>query len=255
MEEISPDLDDIQKLVDLITTAHHCVAFTGAGISTLSGIQDFRGKNGLYKTMNADNMFDINRFKQDPSEYYRLAKDFIYGLDDKKPSTVHRVLALLEERGYLDAIITQNVDLLHQKAGSKKVLEIHGTPAVHRCMTCSFTMGFQEVATLVRRDEIPTCPDCGGAIKPDITFFGEMLPREALEAADRHARKADLMLILGTSLIVYPAAALPEKTLRGGGTLVIVNDMPTPLDEYATLRFSDLHTTFEALEKVLPITK
>jgi NAD-dependent deacetylase len=107
----------------------------------------------------------------------------------------------------------------------------------------------------VRRDEIPTCPDCGGAIKPDITFFGEMLPREALEAADRHARKADLMLILGTSLIVYPAAALPEKTLRGGGTLVIVNNMPTPLDEYATLRFSDLHTTFEALEKVLPITK
>lgn len=252
MEDMEPDPDDILKLVSLITTAHHCVAFTGAGISTLSGIQDFRGKNGLYKTMNADDMFDINHFKQDPSEYYRLAKDFIYGLDEKKPSTVHRVLALLEERGYLDAIITQNVDLLHQKAGSRKVFEIHGTPAIHRCMNCAFTMSFSEAAEIVRRGAIPQCPDCGGAIKPDITFFGEKLPQEALEAADKHARKADLMLILGTSLIVYPAASLPEKTLRNAGTLVIVNDMPTPLDVYASLKFTDLHSTFEALEKTIP---
>lgn len=254
MEESGPDQDDIRKLVDLITTSHHCVAFTGAGISTLSGIQDFRGKNGLYKTMNADNMFDIHRFKRDPSEYYRLAKDFIYGLDEKKPSTVHTVLALLENRGYLDAIITQNVDLLHQKAGSRKVIEVHGTPAIHRCMNCAFTMSFPDVAVIVRRGEIPACPECGGAIKPDITFFGEMLPREAIEAADRHARKADLMLVLGTSLIVYPAASLPEKTLCSGGKIVIVNDMPTPLDEHATLRFPDLLTTFEALESALPAT-
>ncbi len=252
MEGLEPDPDDIQKLVGFITTAHHCVAFTGAGISTLSGIQDFRGKNGLYKTINADNMFDIHRFKQDPSEYYRLAKDFIYGLNEKKPSTVHRVLALLEEKGYLDTTITQNVDLLHQKAGCKKVIEIHGTPSIHRCMNCTFTMSFAEAAKIAQKGDVPRCPDCGGAIKPDITFFGEMLPREALEAADRHSRKADLMLILGTSLIVYPAASLPEKTLRNGGTLVIVKDMPTPLDEYAALKFSDLHTTFEALEKALP---
>ncbi len=252
MVETGPDPDDIRKLVDLITTSSHCVAFTGAGVSTLSGIQDFRGKNGLYKTMNADNMFDIDRFKQDPSEYYRLAKDFIYGLDDKKPSTVHRVLALLEKKGYLDAIITQNVDLLHQKAGSTKVLEIHGTPAIHRCMNCAYTVNFAGVAEIVRRGEIPSCPECGGAIKPDITFFGEMLPQEALESANAHARQADLMLILGTSLIVYPAASLPQKTLRSGGTIVIVNDMPTPLDAYAALRFSDLHSTFEALEKALP---
>lgn len=254
MEEVKPDAGDIQRLVEFITTAHHCVAFTGAGISTLSGIQDFRGKNGLYKTMNANNMFDINRFKQDPSEYYRLAKDFIYGLGVKQPSTVHRVLALLEGKGYLDAIITQNVDLLHQKAGSRKVVEIHGTPAIHRCMNCACTMSFTEAAEIVQRSKIPQCPHCGGVIKPDITFFGEMLPREALEAADRHARKADLMLILGTSLIVYPAAALPEITLRNGGKIVIVNDMPTPLDERAALKFSDLHTTFEALEKALPVT-
>lgn len=252
MEETEPDPEDIRKLMDLITTSHHCIAFTGAGISTLSGIQDFRGKNGLYRTMNADNMFDIGRFKSDPSEYYRLAKDFIYGLDDKKPSIVHRVLALLEKKGYLDAIITQNVDLLHQKAGSSKVIEIHGTPSIHRCMNCSYTVNFARVAEIVRRGEIPECPECGGAIKPDITFFGEMLPREALESADAHARKADLMLILGTSLIVYPAASLPQKTLRNGGTIVIVNDMPTPLDEYAELRFFDLYSTFEALEKVLP---
>lgn len=252
MKEIEPDPHDIGKLVDLITTSHHCIAFTGAGISTLSGIQDFRGKNGLYKTMNADNMFDISRFTQDPSEYYTLAKDFIYGLDEKKPSTVHRALALLEEKGYLDAIITQNVDLLHQKAGSRKVIEIHGTPAIHRCMDCTYTIHFAEIAEMVQRGEIPECPECGGIIKPDITFFGEMLPREALESADTHARKADLMLILGTSLIVYPAASLPQKTLDRGGRIVIVNDMPTPLDAYATLRFSDLYSTFEALEKALP---
>lgn len=251
MVKATPDANDIIKLAELVTTASHCVAFTGAGISTLSGIQDFRGKNGLYQTMNADDMFDIRTFRKDPSVYYSLSKDFIYGLDQKEPSTVHCVLASLEAQGYVDAIITQNVDLLHQKAGSKKVFEIHGTPAIHRCLDCSFIMPFIEVVPIVRAGEIPRCPQCGGSIKPDITFFGEALPEKAIEAAVQHARSADLMLILGTSLIVQPAASLPEKTLRAGGKIVIVNEMPTPLDDYATLRFSDLQTTFEALEKAI----
>ncbi|HHU36962.1 MAG TPA: NAD-dependent protein deacylase [Treponema sp.] len=251
MEKKTTNQSDIEKLAELITTSRHCVAFTGAGVSTLSGIQDFRGKNGLYQTINADDMFDIRKFRQDPSVYYSLSKDFIYGLDEKEPSTVHCVLAKLEQAGFLNAIITQNVDLLHQKAGSKNVIEIHGTPATHRCLDCSFIMPFPEVTSIVRTGAVPRCPKCGGSIKPDITFFGESLPQQALADADRNARTADLMIILGTSLVVQPAASLPGMTLRAGGKIVLVNDMPTPLDEYATLRFSDLQTTFEALEKAL----
>jgi len=239
--------DSISALAELIREAPRCVAFTGAGISTLSGIRDFRGKNGLYTTVNADRMFDIDLFFLDPSIYYKLAKDFIYGLDEKEPSIVHHSLATLEKAGYVDAVITQNIDLLHTKAGSKRVLEIHGTPAVHRCPDCGHVQTFDEIAPSAREGIIPLCPDCKRALKPDITFFGEALPQKTLEEAIEESRKADLMLVLGSSLLVHPAAGLPERTLRAGGKIVIVNDQNTPLDDRATLRFYDLQETFEKL--------
>lgn len=241
----------IDDLYELITTSARCVAFTGAGISTLSGIRDFRGKNGLYKTADTERMFDIDAFREDPSVYYEMAKDFIYNLDEKRPSIVHRVLADLERRRLLDAVITQNIDLLHQKAGSKNVIEIHGSPSVHSCLSCGFRLGFEEVQTIVREGGMPRCPSCGRVLKPEIVFFGESLPAKAIERAIDEARKADAMIVLGSSLVVYPAASLPEMTLNAGGKLVIVNDMPTHLDGRASLRFDDLESTFTALESRL----
>ena len=242
-------MDRIQRVVDLIQQAHHCVAFTGAGISTLSGIRDFRGKNGLYKQPETAEMFDIDVFHQNPSIYYRLASEFIYGLDKKEPSIVHTVLAKLEAQGILKAVITQNIDLLHQKAGSKTIFEIHGSPEIHTCQNCKTTFPFSQVMHIAEKGEVPHCKKCGGVLKPNITFFGESLPLHALKASEEHAKKADVMLVLGSSLTVYPAAALPEITVHSGGKLVIVNEQATHLDRYSTVHLSDLQETFEALDK------
>jgi len=243
---------DINKLFTLIKEAKYPIALTGAGVSTLSGIRDFRGKNGLYNEMDAEKIFDIGYFEKDPSLYYNQAGSFIYNIDEKEPSIVHNVLGELEKRGLLRALITQNIDLLHQKGGSKNVIEIHGSPEVHYCMRCpGIRVSFEEAAAVVRRGEMPKCPKCGRVLKPAITFFGESLPANALRQATIESQKADLMLILGTSLTVYPAASMPEHTLRGGGNIVIVNNMPTPLDKRAVLLFEELETVFEGLTEMM----
>jgi NAD-dependent deacetylase len=243
---------DIEKLVGMIKGAKYCAALTGAGVSTLSGIRDFRGKNGLYTDNNPDaqKMFDIDWFYKDPSVYYNAARHFIYNLDEKEPSVVHTTLAKMEEKGLLKAVITQNIDLLHQKGGSKTVYEVHGSPSVHYCLRCSgVRMPFEEAQAACKAGGMPVCPKCGGVLKPAITFFGEALPIEAITKATEAASSADLMLVLGTSLTVHPAAGLPEHTLRRGGKVVIVNNQPTPLDKYAALRFSDLEEVFGELAK------
>lgn len=237
-----------EALFDLIQESRYCVAFTGAGVSTFSGIRDFRGKNGLYKDQNAEKIFDIEVFREDPSFYYHATKDFIYNLDDKEPSVVHRVLAAMEGRHWLKAVITQNIDLLHQKAGSKEVIEIHGSPALHRCPSCNAAKDFASVAALVKAGALPRCERCGSVLKPEITFFGETLPSDALRKARNEAVNADLMLVLGSSLLVYPAASLPHYTLDSGGEIVVVNDMPTHLDRRARLKFDDLGPLFDYLE-------
>jgi len=243
---------DDNELYRRITEARHLVALTGAGVSTLSGIRDFRGKNGLYNDMDAEKIFDIDYFEQDPSFYYTRAGSFIYNIDEKEPSVVHTVLGTLEQRGILKAVITQNIDLLHQKGGSKNVIEVHGSPKVHYCMRCAgVRMDFEEAAKIVRSGGMPQCPHCGRVLKPAITFFGESLPAEALREAVTEAQKADLMLVLGTSLTVYPAASIPDYTLRSGGEVIIVNNMPTPLDRQAVMRFEELGPVFEELKACL----
>ncbi|MDR3168147.1 MAG: NAD-dependent deacetylase [Treponema sp.] len=263
--------EDISELFSRITQARFCVALTGAGVSTLSGIRDFRGKNGLYKEMDAEKIFDIDYFIRDPSFYYRAAGSFIYNIREKEASIVHTALAKLEKRAFLKALITQNIDLLHQKGGSRRVIEIHGSPSIHYCPDClspgdieRFSagetgqgglppgfMGFDEVAAMVKAGKLPRCSLCGGVLKPAITFFGESLPVRALQEAETAAAKADLMLVLGTSLTVYPAAALPEITLRGGGEIVIVNNMETPLDHRCVMRFNELEELFKGLDRLL----
>jgi NAD-dependent deacetylase len=241
------------RLGSMIRSARHCVAFTGAGASTLSGIRDFRGKNGLYSDPSVDQrMFDLSWFERDPSIYYSLSRDFIYGLGDKDPSEVHLFLARMEKLGVLKAIITQNIDLLHQKAGSARVIELHGSPAVHVCPRCGLEKGFEEVAAMVKEGKIPRCPDCSLALKPGIVFFGERLPEAAWKRAEEEAEAADLMLVLGTSLQVYPAASIPDICLRSGGKVAIVNDSATRLDRAAVIRFPDLGSLFGTLLERAP---
>jgi NAD-dependent deacetylase len=230
----------MDKLKELLDNSHYTVALTGAGVSTLSGIRDFRGKNGLYKDFDADKIFDLRYFLQNPDYYYRQSKDFIYGLEKFRPSIIHNLLARLEDEGIIKAVLTQNIDMLHQKAGSKNVIELHGSPAKHFCLSCKKEYEFAEIARIVNTGQTPYCGVCSGIVKPDIIFFGEQLREKALTGAQRETLKADLMIVLGSSLAVNPAAFFPFELARNGGKLIIVNDQPTPLDKFAELKFDDL---------------
>ena len=242
----------VEDLYKKIIAAKSCVAFSGAGISTLSGIRDFRGKNGLYQEIDAEKMFDIDYFEKDPTYYYKTAGSFIYNAEAYPASIVHTTLARFEEAGFIKAVITQNIDFLHQKGGSKRVIEVHGSPAIHYCLRCAgVRLGFDEVVKILAQGNFPTCPHCGRILKPAITFFGEALPADALHAAYTEAEKTDLMLVLGSSLTVHPAAGIPDAALRRGAEIVIINNMPTPLDRYAAMKFDELEPVFNRLAQLL----
>jgi len=243
----------MELITRFIKESRYCIALTGAGISTLSGIRDFRGKDGIYNAGKNEDydpelIFDLDYFRKDPSLYYNATRDLIYNLHTKKPSIVHLELARLESVGIIKAVITQNIDMLHSKAGSKNVIELHGSPMVHRCMSCDKVFNYDQICNIVQSGEVPKCDECRGVIKPDIIFFGEMLDAEKLNKAVLEASRADLILVLGSSLVVQPAASLPLYT-REHGSLVIVNDMPTPLDEIAEARYDDLERVFTVLRE------
>jgi len=238
----------MKEMLEAIASARCVAAMTGAGVSTLCGIPDFRGPQGLYRNPDAERMFDIGWFDRDPSVYYRGCRELVYGLGRFEPGPVHRALKRLEDAGRLGGIITQNIDMLHQKAGSSRVWEVHGSPVLHSCRRCGDGKGFDEIMAMVAANGgperlgepyVPRCA-CGGVYKPNITFFGEPLPEEAFARAQELAIRADVMLVLGTSLTVFPAAGLPRLTLQGGGRVFIVNAQPTPLDPYAAARYDDL---------------
>ncbi|MBN2109930.1 MAG: NAD-dependent deacetylase [Methanosarcinaceae archaeon] len=234
----------MDRFIKLLTASKNCVFLSGAGISTLSGIPDFRGSNGIYRKFDADRIFDIDLFRCEPEYFYSHSKDFIYNIDAKEPNIIHHVLAKLERRGLIRSVITQNIDLLHQKAGSKNVIEVHGSPAVNTCLSCGKVFSYDHVARIVREGRVPVCDECRGLIKPNITFFGEMLDQKAIMKAVAESTLADLFVVIGSSLVVHPAASLPLYSVRNNGKLVIVNNMPTPLDEYAVLNYNDLGTFF-----------
>ncbi len=239
----------MDELLELWRHAQRPVVFTGAGVSTLSGIPDFRGQDGIYKHLDVDRIFDIHSFLQDPSYYYLNSRDFIYNLHEREPSIVHRECARLEAAGRLRAVITQNIDMLHRKAGSRNVIELHGSPLEHVCVECGAEYSYTWISEQVQQDRVPRCTACGGVIKPGIVFFGEMLDETALGRAAAEAGAADLMIVLGSSLVVQPAASLPLLTLRGGGRLVIVNADRTPLDGLAACRCDDLAAVFARVAK------
>ena len=244
----------MKKLIEAISNAKHVGCLTGAGVSTLCGIPDFRGPQGLYKQKDAERIFDIDWFDRDPSIYYNGCAELVYGLDKFQPGLVHKALKHLEDLGVLKGIATQNIDMLHQKSGSSNVYEVHGSPILHHCRSCGDQKTFAEILAMMRKQsgEADSCPlvgespfqiprcRCGGVYKPDITFFGESLPGAAFAAAQSLAIRSDVFLVLGTSLTVFPAAGLPRLTLQAGGKVFIVNAQPTSLDEYAAGVFRDL---------------
>lgn len=218
-----------ENLKRLIDEADNIVFFGGAGVSTGSGIKDFRGKNGLYKEKMdypPEYLLSSNCFYQEPELFFKFYKENMNTLE-YEPNIVHKYLSKLERIGKLKAIVTQNIDGLHQKAGNKNVYEIHGTIYKNHCVKCH---KFYDAQSVFASDGIPKC-ECGGIIKPDVVLYGEMLPpcyNEALLAIS----KADLLLVAGTSLTVEPAASLVRLCQ---GKLVILNDTKTPYDNLATL--------------------
>ncbi len=238
----------IDELVELLRSSRKCLAFTGAGVSTLSGIPDFRGPNGVFsqkfQSWTVEQLHDIRVFRSHPEAFYQYARSSWYLLDTLKPNIVHLVLAELEAAGLLKAVYTQNIDMLHQKADSKRVEEIHGTLETHSCLDCSKKFGFAEIKKTVMTGEVPRCDQCSGLIKPDVIFFGEMLDQNLLERGRKDFSEADLVLVLGSSLTVQPAASLPLLAIKNHSKLVIVNSQPTTYDQYATLHFQDLKQVF-----------
>ncbi len=237
-----------RDLAALLRQARAAAVLTGAGISTGAGIPDFRGPQGLYVTRryDADRIFDIDHFRREPRDFYEFTRDFMDLLGTIRPTLAHRALARLEAAGMLAGVVTQNIDSLHARAGSRNVVEVHGSYATAACTACGHPVedatprGWAEAVRSGPRAPVVLCARCGGVVKPDVVFFGEAV--RGFERAEALARRADLFLVLGSSLAVHPAALLPQLA---GGAVVVVNQGPValapgpdrhfveaPLDEY-----------------------
>ena len=239
-------------LESLILNSRKMTVFTGAGVSTLSGIPDFRGKNGLYSglwhDLPVEQILNISFFEKHPEIFYEWAREFWYHLEDYKPNVVHTTLAKMERMGLVAGLYTQNIDMLHKKAGSRKVYEVHGSAEHHYCHTCNKHYSYGQIAVQVQAGKVPFCSQCGGVVKPNIVFYGENLDSLILSRAYEQFSHSDLCLVLGSSLTVQPAASFPHYATSNGCPLVIVNAQKTSQDGGASLRFEDLQQTFLALD-------
>ncbi|AEH52037.1 NAD-dependent protein deacylase [Pseudothermotoga thermarum] len=223
-----------QEFVDLLRQSSYCVVLTGAGVSTPSGIPDFRSPTGLYSKYPQE-IFDIDYFYSSPASFYSFCKEVLLPMIDAQPNLVHEFLAWLEERGYVKVVITQNIDGLHQKAGSKDVVELHGNISRFKCDKCGKLYDHNWVRRELEKKAVPHCL-CGGLIRPDIVFFKESLPWEAVNMAEMHSLSCDLMVVMGSSLVVYPAASFPILAKKNGAKLVIINNSETGLDFLCDLK-------------------
>ena len=206
------------EVAELLLTLKNCVVLTGAGISAESGIPTFRSKDGLWEKYDPMVYASIEVFRRDPSKYWQIRGDFIRDYDTYTPNAAHRALVELEQMGFVRQVITQNIDGLHRKAGSRKVIEIHGSLREITCQQCGRTY----LAPNIPEGNPPHC-ECGGVLKPNTVLFGEQLPPEALEVAIRESSTCRVMLVIGTSAIVYPAAHLPAVAKQNGAKIVEIN--------------------------------
>jgi len=225
----------ITRAARILRRARHTVALTGAGMSTPSGIPDFRSPGtGLWERADPMRVASIHAFRRDPQAFYEWIRPLARILLSAHPNPGHRALATLEASDLLRAVITQNIDALHQEAGSKEVLEVHGHLRSATCMDCYRVRPTDDLmAAFVESEEVPRCPECGGVLKPDVVLFGEQLPVRVVNAARAQVRSADVMLVAGSSLEVVPVSQLPLKLHRRGGRLIVVNLTPTSADSVA----------------------
>ena len=219
-------------LAELIRLHQPCVVLTGAGVSTESGIPDFRSATGIWASYDPYEVASIDGFRRDPERVWEFYGRRLDVLAEAQPNPAHLALADLEARGLVQAVITQNVDGLHGRAGSCDVIEVHGSIATASCPACGHREGREGLRELL---PVPHCPECGAVLKPDVVMFGELLPVAAIDRATALAQNAALLLVVGSSLEVWPVAGLPEETIAHGGKLAIVNHGPTPYDTQASL--------------------
>ncbi len=243
MNRIADPRQAAREFLETIRQSRCAVALTGAGVSTASGIPDFRGAGGLYSKISPQT-FEIDFLMSSPADYYKIAIEHIHPLVDKDPNPAHFMLARIEQHGLLKALITQNIDGLHGKAGSKNVIEFHGDVVQFYCTKCEKSFDRLFVDQKIRREAIPQCDLCGSLIRPGIVFFGDLIPPEPLYAARQYTRKADLFIALGSSLEVNPAALLAQEAWRAGARLIIINRGPTRLDSAASDRYEVELTEF-----------
>jgi len=226
-----------ERLAELIRESRCTVALTGAGISVPSGIPDFRTpETGLWAKVDPMEVAHIDVFERDPARFWSYYRPRFQSLGDKRPNPAHEALAELERRGLLEGVVTQNIDRLHRAAGSRNVVEVHGSIETSSCRTCEAGFDLEQVEELFDQDGVAFCSSCGGPVKPDVVLFGEMLPEDAIYRARELAVGAELMICVGSSLAVHPVAALPQLTLERGGRLAIVTKGATPYDGDAELK-------------------
>ena len=217
------------RLAELILVAQPCVVLTGAGVSTESGIPDFRSRTGIWRQYDPMEYATIDAFRRDPAKVWDFYGKRLGVLAEARPNAAHVALAELERHGLVEAVVTQNVDRLHQAAGSVNVVEVHGSIRTASCLACGHREGFERVVSLL---PVPACAHCGAVLKPDVVMFGELMPAAELDRAFELVRGAGLLLVVGSSLEVYPVAALPEEAAR----LAIVNRGETPYDRRADVK-------------------
>lgn len=239
----------IEFAADLIRQSKHTVILTGAGISTSSGIPDFRSTGtGLWSRDEPLEVASLSTFRTKPEDFFNWFRPLAAQIFNAQPNPAHIALAELERHGYIKSIITQNIDMLHQKAGSKTVIEMHGTMQTLTCSQCYYQVeAHPYLAPFVENGEIPHCPKCAQILKPDVILFGEQLPQTAWFKAQKEARQCDLMLVAGSSLEVLPVAGLPMQALDRGGHLIIINNTPTYLNVRADVVLT------EDISAVLPV--
>ena len=249
---------ELERAADLLRAARRALAFTGAGISTPSGIPDYRSPGvGLWEKLDPMASASLRAFSVDPESFYRNMQPLVKTWLAAKPNAAHRALADLESWGYLACIITQNVDNLHQRSGSKNVWELHGKLRQAKCLRCNCVLDADGLlADYVARQVVPRCAVCGSPLKPDVVLFGESLPRYIFMEAAGEAERADLVLVVGSSLEVAPASDLPYLALRHGAKIVVMNSAPTPIDaQAAAVVRGDLAVMLPRLAQMLATTR
>jgi NAD-dependent deacetylase len=224
----------IQRAAELLLSARKGVALTGAGVSEESGIPTFRGAGGLWSQYDPVKVASLDNFMQDPSAYWKVAKERGPAVLAARPNPGHYALAGLETAGHVVGLVTQNTDGLHQDAGSRHVIELHGSGRTVQCLDCGARERRADVQARLDVEMPPRCRMCGGVfLKPTVVLFGEAMPIPAVEEAFALARAADVMLVVGSSLVVYPAAHVPLAAVEAGASLIVINAEPTPIDRFA----------------------